>query len=75
MDYTLQNMYQRLRDFHIPAPVLDEIFQDESSRDILAKAWRSLENDGLSGDHIAREIAGLIYQEFPDLADLADDQK
>ncbi len=75
MDFELQNIYQRLRDFHIPAPVLDEIFRDEKSLTVLTEAWYSLEEEGLKGDDAAREIAKLIYQEFPELADLVDDHK
>jgi len=75
MDYTLQNIYQRLRDFRVPAPVLDEIFKEKESQTILMDAWKSLEADGLSGDNIAQEIAGMIYKEIPELGDLIKDLK
>ncbi|RMF06211.1 MAG: hypothetical protein D6762_09920 [Candidatus Neomarinimicrobiota bacterium] len=75
MDIELLNIYQRLRDFHVPAPVLDAIFSDPESQSILVEAWRSLEGDGFSGDEAAREIAEMIYQEFPELESLIDDLK
>jgi hypothetical protein len=57
-------MYQRLRDFHVPAAVLDEIFSNEENLSILSDAWTALENTGLKGDEIAYRIAEIIFREL-----------
>jgi hypothetical protein len=46
-------MYQRLRDFNVPAPVLDELFSNDKDLDTLTDSWKALEADGLNGDEIA----------------------
>ena len=35
-------MYQRLRDFNVPAMVLDEIFANEKDLKTLEKSWKDL---------------------------------
>ena len=64
MDLTRLNIYQRLRDFDVPAAVLDEIFTSEEDLHILINAWRELESTGLTNDDIAREVAKLIFDEL-----------
>jgi len=64
MDLVKLNMYQRLRDFEIPAPILDEIFADESDLDVLKSNWEELENNGMNGDEIAAEIAKMIFEQL-----------
>ncbi len=64
MDLTRLNIYQRLRDFDVPAAVLDEIFAHEEDLAILEKAWNDLESTSLTNDAIAREIAGVIFDEL-----------
>jgi len=63
MKFMKLNMYQRLRDFHVPAPVLDEIFANEQDMNILETAWNEMDEAGLTHDEIAREVADLILKE------------
>jgi len=60
------NIYQRLRDYNIPAAVLDEIFSDKKDLDTLSKSWKALEAEGLNGDEIAKEISKIIINELGD---------
>jgi len=62
MEITNLDMYQRLRDFHVPAPVLDEIFAHEEDLAILTDAWQALENEGLKGDEIAIHLSKLFFK-------------
>jgi hypothetical protein len=70
MDLVKLNMYQRLRDFEIPASILDEIFADEDDLEILETNWEELENNGMTSDKIADEVAKLIFEQL----DYAPDQ-
>ena len=60
------NIYQRLRDYNIPAAVLDEIFSDKKDLDTLSKSWETLKAEGLNGDEIAKEISKIIINELGD---------
>ena len=53
MEISILNMYQRLRDYHVPVQVLDEIFSNESDLKTLSDSWKALEDGGLMGDEIA----------------------
>jgi hypothetical protein len=64
VDLTRLNIYQRLRDFDVPAAVLDEIFTNEEDLNILINAWQELESTGLTNDAIAQEVAQLIFREL-----------
>jgi len=64
MDLVKLNMYQRLRDFEIPASILDEIFADEDDLEILETNWEELENNGMSSDEIAGEISKFIFEQL-----------
>jgi len=64
MDLVKLNMYQRLRDFKIPASILDEIFANEDNLDVLQSNWEELENNGMTGDEIAAEIAKMIFEQL-----------
>ncbi|MFQ6606870.1 MAG: hypothetical protein ACE5DP_04400 [Fidelibacterota bacterium] len=64
MDLTRLNIYQRLRDFDVPAAVLDEIFSRKEDLAVLENAWNELEATGLTNDAIAQEIAQLIFHEL-----------
>jgi hypothetical protein len=64
MDLVKLNMYQRLRDFKIPASILDEIFADESDLEVLQSNWEELENNGMTGDEIAAKIAKMIFEQL-----------
>ena len=54
--------YQRLRDFHVPISVLDDIFGNQDNLSILNTAWDALINEGRKGDDIAKEISQLIFR-------------
>ena len=66
MEMMYFNIYQRLRDYNIPAAVLDEIFSDKKDLDTLSKSWKALEAEGLNGDEIAEEISKIIINELGD---------
>ena len=58
------NMYQRLRDFDVPATVLDEIFSNKEDLATLKNAWEDLSKEELNHDEIARSIAKVILEEL-----------
>ena len=55
------NMYQRLRDFEVPAVLLDEIFNNDKELNTLSDVWLALKSSGLSDDDTAQEIASIIF--------------
>lgn len=61
MELNKLNMYQRLRDYEVPAVFLDEIFNNDKDLNTLSDAWDSLKSTGLSEDEIAQEIASIIF--------------
>ncbi|MBU0529503.1 hypothetical protein KKF86_07095 [bacterium] len=67
MDLLRINIYQHLRDFNVPATVLDDIFSDEEDLEKLISAWQSLKKDGFSDDETAEEISKIFFKEL-DLA-------
>jgi len=69
-------MYQRLRDYHVPVQVLDEIFSNESDLKTLSDSWKTLEDGGLTGDEIAEEMSTVILDELGDdlVQSLSDDK-
>ena len=77
MEISILNMYQRLRDYHVPVQVLDEIFSNESDLRTLSDSWKELEDDGLMGDEIAEEMSAVILDELEDdlVQSLSDDIK
>jgi hypothetical protein len=66
--------YQRLRDFHVPISVLDDIFGNQDNLSILNTAWDALINEGCKGDDIAKEISQLISRDL-DIIPGEDDQE
>ena len=58
------NMYQRLRDFLVPAAVLDEIFDNNEDLDKLTDAWNALKSDGFTDDETAEEISKIFLKEL-----------
>lgn len=64
MKMTNLNMYQRLRDFRVPAVVLDEIFSNKDDIATLGKSWDELTSRGMNGDEIAEEMANIILGEL-----------
>ena len=56
--------YQRLRDFHVPISVLDDIFGNRDNLSTLSIAWDSLIKEGCKGDDIAKEISQLIFRDL-----------
>ena len=63
MEIEKLNIYKRLRDFNVPAAVLDDIFADEQDLDVLIKGWHNLQESGFKDDEIARKISELIFKE------------
>ena len=61
-------MYQRLRDFNVPAIVLDDIFHNKEDLNKLNTAWKTLKSDGFSDDETAKEIAKIFFKEL-DISD------
>ena len=54
--------YQRLRDFHVPISVLDDIFGNRDNLSTLNTAWDAQIKEGCKGDDIAKEISQLIFR-------------
>ena len=63
MEIEKLNIYKRLRDFNVPAAVLDDIFANEQDLDVLIKGWYDLQESGLKDDEIASKISELIFKE------------
>ena len=64
MDVERLNIYRRLRDFKVPATVLDDIFSSEKDSLILLEAFRALKKDGFKDDQAADEISKMIFKEI-----------
>ena len=64
MEIEKLNIYKRLRDFNVPASVLDDIFANEQDLDVLIKGWYNLQESGLKDDEIASKISELIFKEM-----------
>ena len=64
MEIEKLNIYKRLRDFNVPASVLDDIFANEQDLDVLIKGWHNLQESGLKNDEIASKISELIFKEI-----------
>jgi len=56
--------YQRLRDFHVPISVLDDIFGNQDNLSILNTAWDALIKEGCKGDDIAKDISQLFFEDL-----------
>ncbi len=57
MEIEKLNIYNCLRDFNVPAAVLDEIFANEQDLNILIDAWRDLRKTGLKHDEISEKVS------------------
>ena len=64
MEIEKLNIYKRLRDFNVPASVLDDIFANEQDLDVLIKGWLNLQESGFKDDEIASKISELIFKEI-----------
>ena len=64
MEIEKLNIYNCLRDFNVPATILDEIFANEKDLNILINSWRDLKNIGLRHDEIADKVSKLIKSEI-----------
>lgn len=64
MDLHRLNIYERLRDFKVPATVLDNIFSSEEDVEVLENAWDALIDDGFRDDEAAEEISKLIFKDL-----------
>ena len=58
------NIYERLRDFNVPAAVLDDIFGNEDDLEKLITACKALKKDNFSDDETAEEIAKIFFKEL-----------
>jgi len=58
------NIYERLRDFNIPATILDQIFSNENDLKKLIDAWQALKKNKLSDDQAAEEISKIFIKEL-----------
>tara|TARA_B100000575_G_C22763504_1_gene454236 strand:+ start:135 stop:365 length:231 start_codon:yes stop_codon:yes gene_type:complete len=64
MEIERLNIYERLRDFKVPSPILDSIFSDESDAAILIDAFKTLVDDGFKEDQAAEKISEMIFKEL-----------
>ena len=64
MDVERLNIYKRLRDFKVPATVLDNIFSSAEDSVVLIDAFKSLKKDGYKEDQAADEISKMIFKEL-----------
>ena len=64
MDVERLNIYRRLRDFKVPATVLDNIFSSDEDSVVLVDAFKSLKKDGYKEDQAADEISKMIFKEL-----------
>ena len=59
-------MYQRLRDYNVPAAVLDEIFSNEKDLKTMEISWAELKENGMKDDDIAAAISKIVIDELGD---------
>ena len=59
-------MFQGLRDFNVPAVVLDEIFSSKKDLKTMEKSWEELKSKGMKDDEIAEAISKIIIDELGD---------
>jgi len=64
MEIEKLNIYNCLRDFNVPAAILDKIFANEKDLKILIDGWIDLRNTGLKHDEIADKVSKLIISEI-----------
>ena len=64
MEIEKLNIYNCLRDFNVPAAILDEIFANEKDLEILIDGWRDLKSTGLKHDEIADKVSKLIISKI-----------
>ena len=64
MDVQRLNIYERLRDFKVPSPILDDIFSNEEDLSVLENAFSALIDGGFSEDSAAEEISKMIFKEL-----------
>ena len=64
MDLLRINIYERLRDFNVPAAILDDIFSAEEDLNKLITAWQALKKDDFSDDETAKELANIFFKEL-----------
>ncbi len=58
------NIYEHLRDFGVPASILDTVFDNEDDAQILIDAWQALMSDGNSEDEASKYISEIILKEL-----------
>jgi len=64
MDILKLSVYARLRDFNVPAAVLDDIFANQDDLNILIKSWQDLQSGGMTQDEIASKVSEMIFNEL-----------
>ena len=64
IDIKRYNIYEHLRDFGIPASILDKVFENEEDAQVLIDAWQALMSDGNSEDEASKYISDIIFKEL-----------
>ncbi len=64
MELLKLTIYERIRDFNVPATILDEIFSKEEDLNKLIIAWEALKNNDFSDDDTAQEISKIFFKEL-----------
>jgi hypothetical protein len=64
MELLKLNIYERLRDFNVPAVILDKIFSNEEDLNKLITAWEALKKNNFSDDDTAQEISKIFFKEL-----------
>ncbi|MEE8478686.1 MAG: hypothetical protein V3S42_01635 [Candidatus Neomarinimicrobiota bacterium] len=64
MELLKLNIYERLRDFNVPAIILDEIFSNKEDLNKLIIAWEALKKNDFSDDDTAQEISKIFIKEL-----------
>ncbi len=64
MELLKLNIYERLRDFNVPAVILDEIFSNEEDLNKLIIAWEALKKNDFSDDDTAQEISKIFFKDL-----------
>ena len=64
IDIKRYNIYEHLRDFGVPASVLDTVFENDDDAKVLIDAWQALIGDGNSEDEASKHISEIIFKEL-----------
>ncbi len=64
IDIKRYNIYEHLRDFGVPASILDTVFDNDDDAQVLIDAWQALMSDGNSEDEASKHISEIIFKEL-----------